>query len=50
MTDEHTLTSGDHPDELLSAHVDGELDPSSEAWVLDHLDRLLLVPSVGPES
>lgn len=26
-----------HPDEALSAHVDGELDPVTEAWVVEHL-------------
>lgn len=26
-----------HPDDLLSAHVDGELDPATDAWVVDHL-------------
>jgi anti-sigma factor RsiW len=26
-----------HPDELLSAHVDGELGPEEAAWVEDHL-------------
>jgi anti-sigma factor RsiW len=26
-----------HPDDLLSAHVDGELDPATDAWVQDHL-------------
>jgi len=26
-----------HPDDLLSAHVDGELDADAERWVLDHL-------------
>ena len=28
-----------HPGEVLSAHVDGELDPATEAWVVEHLDR-----------
>lgn len=28
-----------HPDDLLSAHVDGELDPTTDAWVVDHLGR-----------
>lgn len=27
-----------HPDEALSAHVDGELDAATEAWVVEHLD------------
>lgn len=27
-----------HPEELLSAHVDGELDPEAQAWVSAHLD------------
>lgn len=27
-----------HPDDLLSAHVDGELDPAEEAWVVGHLE------------
>ncbi|MFP5576628.1 MAG: zf-HC2 domain-containing protein [Acidimicrobiia bacterium] len=27
-----------HPDDLLSAHVDGELDPAEDAWVVDHLE------------
>lgn len=26
-----------HPDDLLSAHVDDELDGETEAWVVDHL-------------
>jgi Putative zinc-finger len=26
-----------HPDDLLSAHVDGELDPATDARVVDHL-------------
>lgn len=30
--------SGEHPDEALSAHVDGELDPETEAWVSAHLE------------
>jgi anti-sigma factor RsiW len=29
----------DHPDDLLSAHVDGELDPATRARVVEHLDR-----------
>lgn len=28
---------GGHADDLLSAHLDDELDPVSEAWVADHL-------------
>lgn len=35
MTDQ--LWGDRHPDDLLSAHVDGELDPATEAWVVDHL-------------
>ena len=27
-----------HADELLSAHLDGELDPDTDAWVVEHLD------------
>src|SRR3546814_180562 len=27
-----------HPDDLLSAHADGELDPTEDAWVVDHLE------------
>lgn len=26
-----------HADDLLSAHLDGELDPETEAWVVEHL-------------
>lgn len=26
-----------HPDDLLSAHVDGELDADTDAWVVEHL-------------
>jgi anti-sigma factor RsiW len=30
--------SDGHPDDELSALVDGELDPATEAWVAEHLD------------
>lgn len=34
-----TRVGGDgHPDDELSAHVDGELDPATEAWVVEHLE------------
>ncbi|HEU5082515.1 MAG TPA: zf-HC2 domain-containing protein [Acidimicrobiales bacterium] len=28
---------GSHADDLLSAHLDGELDPATDAWVVEHL-------------
>lgn len=37
MTGPAELGADDHPDDLLSAHVDGELDPATDAWVVDHL-------------
>lgn len=35
MTDQQP--GSPHPDDLLSAHADGELDPATRAWVVDHL-------------
>jgi hypothetical protein len=37
VTDRPDVPPGGHPDDLLSAHVDGELDPATDAWVVDHL-------------
>jgi hypothetical protein len=37
VTVEHPSLSGEHPDDLLSAHVDGELDQATDAWVEEHL-------------
>lgn len=31
------MTPRDHADDLLSAHLDGELDPATDAWVVEHL-------------
>lgn len=38
MTDQHPIPPDDHPDDLLSAHLDGELDPATHTWVADHLE------------
>lgn len=37
MTAETGMGPDGHPEELLSAHVDGELDADAEAWVDEHL-------------
>lgn len=37
MSDDHAVSPDGHPDDLLSAHVDGELDPATDAWVVEHL-------------
>lgn len=37
MTGEHPIPPDGHPDDLLSAHVDGELDAATDAWVVEHL-------------
>jgi hypothetical protein len=39
VTGEHPVPPDGHPDDLLSAHVDGELDPATDAWLLEHLDE-----------
>lgn len=37
MSDQHPVPPDGHPDDLLSAHLDGELDDPTDAWVVDHL-------------
>lgn len=37
MSEPTETGAGEHPGDLLSAHVDGELDPATDAWVVEHL-------------
>lgn len=39
MSGDGPIPEDGHPDDLLSAHVDGELDPATDAWVVEHLAR-----------